>query len=75
MKTIARLEAIVEGKVGHFMLDHDTNIAAAKEMLFQFGAYLAQIEANVKAQQEAQKAEADAKASQPPEAPVEAPKE
>lgn len=73
LKTITGLVADVEGKLGHFTLDPDTTIPVAKEMLFQFGAYLAQIEANVKAQLEAQKAQSNV--AQPPEAPPEAPKE
>ena len=48
---MVRLEHIIEGKVGHFLLDHDTPLPIAKEMLFQFLKYLGQIEDNVKAQQ------------------------
>jgi hypothetical protein len=49
LKNFARLESIVEGKIGHFMVENDTPIQFIKEMLFQFGAYLAQIEAQAKA--------------------------
>jgi hypothetical protein len=67
-KTIARLESVVGSKVGHFLLEHDTSVQAARQMLAEFGTYLDQIEAQAKAQ-EAQKQQ-----EKPIEAP-EAPKE
>ncbi len=59
LKYIAKYESTVEGKVGHFLLDHDTPICVAKEMAFQFLKYLGQIEDQARAQQEAAKAEAE----------------
>lgn len=55
IKNLARLECVIEGKVGHFLLDHDASIAVAKEMCLQFLKYLGQIEDAAKAQMEAQK--------------------
>ena len=52
LKNIARLESVVENRVGHFLLDNDTPIHIAKEMLFQFIAFLGKIEDAAKAQQE-----------------------
>jgi len=54
LKTLARLESIVENRVGHFFLDHDTPINVAKEMCLNFLKYLGQVEDHAKAQQEAQ---------------------
>ncbi len=59
LKNLARFESIIEGKVGHFLLDHDTPIAIAKEMCVQFLKYIGQVEDAARAQQEATKAEAD----------------
>ena len=74
LKTLTQLESIVDGKVGHFLIDHDATFQNVKEMLFQFGSYIAQLEAQAKAQAEAQAQAAEsAKQEQPMEA--EAPKE
>lgn len=53
IKTIAQFESTVEGKVGRFLLDHDTSISIAKQMVFEFLTYLGNIEATAKAQAEA----------------------
>lgn len=61
LKQVTKLEALVGEKVAHLYLDNDTPIGVVKEMLYQFVAYVAQVEANVKAQMDAeaaQKAEA-----------------
>ncbi len=52
IKNISRLESIIENKVGHFLLDSDTPIHIAKEMLFQFLKYIGQIEDAARAQQD-----------------------
>lgn len=46
IKYLARFESIVDGKVGHFLLEHDTTTKAAKEMCLEFIKYLGQIEDN-----------------------------
>jgi len=61
-KNVAHFEHVIEGKVGHFLIENNTPIALAKEMLFEFLKRLGQIEDNVKAQQAA---EAEAKANEP----------
>jgi hypothetical protein len=63
LKPIAHFEAIVNGKTGHWILDHDTPVEVAKEMLFQFQKDLGQIEDNIKALQDKQKREEEQKAS------------
>jgi hypothetical protein len=64
LKQIVTLESIVEGKVGQFLLAHDTDVKIARKMCLQFMNYLDQIE------------EAAAKNQQPPvEKPPEEPKE
>ena len=59
LKNIARLESIVNGKVGHFLLENDTPIDSIKEMLFQFMSYVGHLEQQHKAQLESQKAQED----------------
>jgi hypothetical protein len=57
-KLLAQFEYKVDEKMGRFLLDHDTSIAAAKEMGFAFLKYLGQIEDAAKAalaEQEAKK--------------------
>ena len=71
LKNFARLESIVDTKIGHFLVESDTPLGIVKEMLFQFGAYVAQLEAQAKAH--ADKLESDKKAQE--EAPVEVPQE
>ncbi len=56
-KIMCKLESVIEGKVGHFILDHDTPLHIVKEMLFQFQKYLGQIEDAAKAQQELEKSD------------------
>lgn len=68
LKTIAQFEHVVEGKVGRFLLDHDTSVSAAKEMCFAFLKYIGQIEDAAKAQQEASKSPEE---EQKPEDPKE----
>lgn len=70
LKSIARLEAIVGSKVGHFLIDQDVSIPAAKEMCNQFLTYLQSLEDNAKAQ-----AAQAAQAVPASPAPVESPKE
>jgi hypothetical protein len=50
-KNLLRIEAIVEGKIGHFLLDNDITTTVAKEMCFQFLKSIGQIEDQAKAQQ------------------------
>lgn len=57
LKNLARLESIVEGKIGHFLVDQDCPLHVAKEMVFQFMGYLSNLESQAKAAQEAAKAE------------------
>lgn len=52
LKVIAKFEAVVNEKVGHFLLDQDTPLNVAKEMCFQFIKFLGQIEDEVKRKQE-----------------------
>jgi len=44
MKNIVKLECKVGDKVGQFLLDNDTPIQVAKEMLFQFMKHVGHIE-------------------------------
>lgn len=53
LKNLVKLEVQIEGKVYSLLCDNDSPLPHIKEFLFQCGAYIAQIEANVKAQQEA----------------------
>jgi hypothetical protein len=55
-KGVARLESIVEGKIGHFFVDNDTQLNHVKEMLFQFLKYVGSLEDQAKAQADAAKA-------------------
>lgn len=52
MKPILQLECIVNGITARMLLENDTPIVVAKEMIFQFQKMIAQIEDNIKAQQE-----------------------
>jgi CO dehydrogenase nickel-insertion accessory protein CooC1 len=61
IKLLALFESEIEGKVGRFMLDHDTPIAAAKEMGLAYLKYLGQVEDAAKAQAEAAKAQEESK--------------
>lgn len=54
IKNLLRYESLIEGKVGHFLLEHDTSIPIAKEMALQFLKFICQCEDQAKAQQEAQ---------------------
>jgi len=65
-KNLARLEALVEGKVGHFLLDHDTSTVIAKEMCFQFLKYIGQLEDQAKEQQNKQTPPGALTPSEPP---------
>lgn len=74
LKTVAKLESIVGEKIAHLYLDNDTPLGVVKEMLYQFVAYVAQVEANAKAQADAeaaQKAEMEKAATPVVEAKVE----
>lgn len=62
LKNLAQLEHVVENKVCRFICDNDTPIHFVKEALFQFQAYIAKVEENIKAQQDQAKAQADAQA-------------
>ncbi len=66
-KLLARFEYKINDKFGLFLLDHDTNIAEAKEMAFAFLKYLGQIEDNAKAQIQAQEETKNEAVEQPPE--------
>lgn len=55
IKQIARLEAVVGSRVGHFLLENDTPVSLAIEMCTQFLTYLKNLEEQAKAQQEAAK--------------------
>ena len=55
----ANLKWTQEGKTFNFLCDSDAPLTLCKEALFQFQAYVARIEEQVKAQQE-EKAKADA---------------
>lgn len=46
LKQIVTLESVVEGKVGQFLLAHDTDVKIARKMCLQFMNYLDQIEEN-----------------------------
>lgn len=70
LKNLVRLEAVIQGKVGHFLLDHDTTSQVAKEMCFQFLKYLGQLEDQAKEQQAKQQPPGD---SAPSETPKEEP--
>lgn len=50
LKDVKQFEQEIEGKIGRFLVEYDTPIAVAKEMLFQFLKLLGQIEDNYKAQ-------------------------
>jgi hypothetical protein len=65
LKNFARLESIVETKIGHFLVENDTPLVIVKEMLFQFTSYVAQLEAQAKAH--AEKQEADKKSEEVPQ--------
>jgi hypothetical protein len=51
IKNLVRFEYLIEGKIGHFLLENDTSVAIAKEMAFQFLKYLGQLEDRAKAEQ------------------------
>ncbi len=50
LKNIVRLEFVVADKVYHFLCDNDSPLDHIKEVLFQCGKYIGQMEDNVKAQ-------------------------
>ena len=70
LKNFVRLESIVDSKIGQLFVQNDTPLGIVKEMLFQFSAYIAQLEAQ--AQANAEKLEAD---KQVQESTVEVPQE
>ena len=74
IKTLAQFESTVEGKVGRFLLDHDTAISTAKQMVCEFLTYLVNIEAQGKAAAEAAAAAAEpvAEAAKPESPKIEA---
>jgi hypothetical protein len=47
---LGKLESIVDGKVGQFLVNHDASTLVVKEMLNQFIAYIVSIEERAKAQ-------------------------
>jgi hypothetical protein len=68
LKQIVTLESIVEGKVGQFLLAHDTDVKIAKEMCLQFLKYLGNIEDQAaQAQAQAAQKPPEQQASNPPE--------
>lgn len=72
LKTSAKLECVVNEKIGHFYCDNDTPIPVAKEMLFQFQKYLGQLEDSIKSAEETKKAQEEADKLQAlPEPPFE----
>ena len=62
LKNVVKLEAQIEGKTYSLLCDNDSPLPHLKEFLFQCGAYVAQIESNIKAHQEQAKQEAEIKA-------------
>lgn len=44
LSSILQLEFVCEGKTGRFLADNNTPIHVAKEMLFQFQSYIAELE-------------------------------
>ena len=54
IKYLAKFEAVVEGRVGHFLVDHDLDITLAEKMANQFLAYIQQLKANVQKPPETQ---------------------
>lgn len=73
LKDIKQFESEIEGKMGRFMVEYDTPISVAKEMLFQFLKILGQIEDNYKAAQAAQPSPESSPEIEP--SPVETPAE
>ncbi len=61
IKNIVRLESVINGRVGHFLLDNDCPIEAAEQMALEFLQYLGQLKAQAKAQQAASASETDIK--------------
>ena len=55
LKNLTRLEANVNGRVGHFYCDFDTPLPEVKEMLFQFQKFVGQVEDSARQQQEMEK--------------------
>jgi hypothetical protein len=56
---------------GHFYLDNDTPTEVVKEMLFQYGKYIGQIEDMVKEKQKAEEAAKSAAVIEPAEDKIE----
>lgn len=54
IKNIFQIEATVDGKTGRFLVDNETPIGIAKEILFQFLKYIGQLEDKIKDQQKPQ---------------------
>ncbi len=46
--TVAKLESVVEGKTGHFIVDHDASTKVVKEMLCHFIGFISQLEETAK---------------------------
>jgi vacuolar-type H+-ATPase subunit I/STV1 len=61
LRNITQIEFLIEGKKGGFYCDMDTPLNIAKEMHFQCGRYIAQIEDQIKSQQEALKEQQEKK--------------
>lgn len=52
IKYLAKFETVVEGRVGHFLVDHDLDITLAEKMAMQFLNYIQQVKENAKKAQE-----------------------
>jgi hypothetical protein len=56
LKTLGQFEIEIAGKIGRFVLDHDTTVEVAKAMCLEFIKMIGRIEDQAKAMQEAAKA-------------------
>jgi hypothetical protein len=66
IKLIAQYETQVEGRLGRFMMEHDTPVTIARIMALEFISYLDNVENNAK-----MKSNQDEQASNEPETKVE----
>lgn len=57
LKDLSQIECNVDGKICHFTCERDTPLSSVKEALFQFQAYIAKIEENIRLQQSQAEAE------------------
>lgn len=66
LKTIARMEYIVEGRIYHFTCENDAPLGHVKDALMKFVQCVGQIEDQVAAAQEAKAEKANEKPVEPP---------